>query len=476
MSVIRETIKDVVGQLLEGRLEDVKAKYGEDMSNIIDDLSQNDPSGNNKYLAWMAKAYKEDNSQLNQIIKAVGEFHKGVKKLNTNFTTPIVDSNKDVFPGRAERRVKNNPKDINSFPSLKSLTLITDVLAEMTPIRDDRDKIYQDEKYTVIVPKTREASCKYGVHSNWCVSTSNSGYFDSYTKNRGALLFFVLWRNKYDTDDVVEYKMAANPKYDQWNNPSVWQWYSKKDRSIEGDLALNIFPPNLISSIQNYLKDEGFKKGVLFDVESKVREVMETEDIIAQNSDFVFFKTDDFRKYYSMPSYRNAEPYDIRRGGENETNYMMGMNKKTGHLQFKRVGNISHERQYKNWIGSRSKDIDYAQYALGFNNMGDMNIKPELINSIESEATRVLSQRGGEWFRVQGNTLVIGDKIRWKKGRGYWQQRNAMWNEATIDRQTPAGFFVTAPTEEFPKGKRFKPTSNWMDKWVDYDNINLKKH
>jgi hypothetical protein len=204
---------------------------------------------------------------------------------------------------------------------------------------------------------------------------------------------------------------------------------------------------------------------------------METEDIIAQNSDFVFFKTDDFSKYSSMPSYQNSEPYEVRRGDGNESNYMMGMNKKTGHLQFKRIGNISHERQYKNWIGGRNKDMDYVQYALGFINMGDMNIKPELINSIESEATRVLQEREGEWFRTLGNQLSIGDKIRWKKGRGYWQQRNAMWNEATIDRQTPSGFFVTTGTEEFPKGKRFKPSnSKYFDKWMEYDNINLKKH
>ena len=50
--------------LLEGRLEDVKKKYGERLpGDYIDRLAQYDPSGNNKYLAHMVKLllkYVED--------------------------------------------------------------------------------------------------------------------------------------------------------------------------------------------------------------------------------------------------------------------------------------------------------------------------------------------------------------------------------------------------------------------------------
>ena len=40
--------------ILEGRLEDVKKKYSDLDPNIIDYLSENDPSGDNKYLEWMS--------------------------------------------------------------------------------------------------------------------------------------------------------------------------------------------------------------------------------------------------------------------------------------------------------------------------------------------------------------------------------------------------------------------------------------
>ena len=41
--------------LLEGRKEDTIKKYGEEHSDLINLLSNVDPSGNNKYLGWMVK-------------------------------------------------------------------------------------------------------------------------------------------------------------------------------------------------------------------------------------------------------------------------------------------------------------------------------------------------------------------------------------------------------------------------------------
>ena len=41
--------------MVEGRLENIKAKYKPNQSRFIDYLSQHDPSGNNKYLEWLSK-------------------------------------------------------------------------------------------------------------------------------------------------------------------------------------------------------------------------------------------------------------------------------------------------------------------------------------------------------------------------------------------------------------------------------------
>jgi len=476
MNKITETIKNVLSVLLEGRLEDVKAKYGENMSNIIDNLSQGDPSGNNKYLDWMAKVY-QGNPMTNEIIDVVNKYHENLQRLTSEISTPIVDSNKGDFPGKAERRVKNNPKDINGYPSYKSLKLVVDNLEKTRKKRPDRDKIYQDSKFTVIVPKTHEAACKYGVHSNWCVSTSNSSYFGSYTTKRKRLLFFILWRNKFDTGDVVEYKMAANPAYEQWNDPYSWQWYTKNDLSVEGELALNIFPPVLIETIQKYLKDEGFKKGFLYDVESVIKEVQETENVIAESDDMIYFKSNDYTKYEKLNGYDTVSSRlnNNNNGRDRESwGWFFSINKKNGYISHNMFSK-DYIFKYNKWLNNFNDIIDFIPFVLGLNK--DTIVRDDILQSMETNIKNILEETDGGWFSIRSNKLSVGDKIRWKKGKGYWRQLHSEWNEAFIDRQTPSGFFVTRGTREFPKGKRFKPTnSKYFDKWVEFENVNLKKH
>jgi hypothetical protein len=267
---LKNLIKESLSVLLEGRLEDVKAKYSEieGSANAIDRLSQGDPSGNNKYLDWMAKiSFTDETSEFNveDLVGVVTAYHQGLSRLNSEFTTPIVDSNQNEFQGRSERRVKNNPKDINSYPTFKSLKIITDALEETKKERPDRDRIYQDDKWTVIVPKSHAAACKYGVHSNWCVSTSNSSYFDRYTVNKDALLFFIIWRKKRAETDKTEYKVAINARFKDWEYPKKWDWYDMPDHTQDPNLMLNVFPSKMVEQVQRYLIKEGKAQGKIID-------------------------------------------------------------------------------------------------------------------------------------------------------------------------------------------------------------------
>jgi hypothetical protein len=77
--------------LAEGRLQDAKKKYP-DHAEYIDAMSAKDPSGNNKYLMWMAKQFNTDASNFSMsdegkkiyvdtITDLVSKFHKSVQRL-----------------------------------------------------------------------------------------------------------------------------------------------------------------------------------------------------------------------------------------------------------------------------------------------------------------------------------------------------------------------------------------------------------
>ena len=75
--------------LAEGRLDDAKEKYPDD-AEYIDQLSKIDPSGNNKYLMWMAKQLDYHTRGMSNagkeilveiLTELIQSFHKNIQRL-----------------------------------------------------------------------------------------------------------------------------------------------------------------------------------------------------------------------------------------------------------------------------------------------------------------------------------------------------------------------------------------------------------
>ena len=481
---LKNLIRESLSVLLEGRLEDVKAKYSniEGSEIVIDNLSQGDPSGNNKYLDWMAKVSLQDKADTAHIVATVTEFHNNFSRLNSEFTTPIVDSNKQMFPGRAENRVKNNPKDINSYPTLESLRLIVNALEETKKERPDRDRIYQDDKWTVIVPKSHGAACKYGVHSNWCVSTSNSQYFDRYTKEKDALLFFIIWRNKRVDTDKTEYKIAINAEYKRWDDPHRWDWYDMPDHTQDPNLMLNIFPSKMVETIQRYLVNDGKAKGKIVD-EKNVKKLIDANmsQLVGKTESETFFLTNNIEAFQNLQGYRQAIRYYHSTEDINNGKYVISLSR-SGEVGIETIlwtGDQNNEtlvNQYSNWVKYYTNDRSFFNHIYQIDDNAVPN--PELKQTFDNRVKERLSTVGGMWVETRTTNLKVGDRVRFKKGRGYWDMRRNPWNETIIDRETNSGYLVTGVTDEFPKGRRFKPSNGTsMDVWHSFNGqINLEKH
>ena len=101
--------------LAEGRLDNVKKKYANlDKFGYIDSMSMEDPSGNNAYLAWMAK-------QLNNMITGPIEMPRGQQEEYLSHTLNAVRA----FHAN-KQRLKN--KDLNQYKSVADLRKALDAL------------------------------------------------------------------------------------------------------------------------------------------------------------------------------------------------------------------------------------------------------------------------------------------------------------------------------------------------------------
>jgi hypothetical protein len=249
----------------------------------FDILVDGDPSGNHKYLQWMTKRLMEHQLTVSDT-RPIG----GLKHLipRANGIVNVVKSYHDNI-----ERASN--KDINSFKSLGSLR--DEVIRINQKIKEKEeekrakkeiDKIYEDDRWLVVVPKSHLASCKYGAGTQWCTTSKHTDeHFNEYTED-GILFYFI---DKQSSSDEYFYKLAMyiedvehyiNGNFSAYDE---WEIYDAEDDEHKSSTILPFLPKKLISSINDYLtskeKVEGYKSNrPLFDNEYDMWDY--TEDLL----------------------------------------------------------------------------------------------------------------------------------------------------------------------------------------------------
>jgi len=91
-------------------------------------------------------------------------------------------------------------------------------------LRDDVDKVYEDDKWLILVPKSKEASCHYGGgQTRWCTASKSSNYYDHYSKQ--GPLYMMMYK-----EDAG--KAPAENRSHQFHFESN-SFYNAEDRSID---------------------------------------------------------------------------------------------------------------------------------------------------------------------------------------------------------------------------------------------------
>jgi len=253
--------------LLEGRLEDVKAKYpGRD--SFIDSLSQDDPSGNNKYLGWMAKHIlgKGDDEGIPMADKVISM----VKKF-------------DVSGDRLKKQ--NFPTDINQYKSVQQLEDTFNKLSRRdAPSKKDLkgtgELVYDGPKLYVIAPRNYEGSCKWGAGAKWCIAqTSTNNHWNSYTKNN--LFYFCISKTLPSSDN--NYKIAIEKSMKN-NSNTYWDVPDRSSKTPQNpDITpevLDIIDKHAVKAKKYVLKKlaedmvSGVKSTLSYDNIMKVKELL----------------------------------------------------------------------------------------------------------------------------------------------------------------------------------------------------------
>tara|TARA_R110000803_G_scaffold342_4_gene1263 strand:- start:1071 stop:2489 length:1419 start_codon:yes stop_codon:yes gene_type:complete len=188
--------------------------YQTEVMVAIDD----DPSGNNKYLAWIMGQYERlmqnqhNNTDIMDVVGVVKKFHNNIQ------------------------RIKN--KDINSYEKLSDLEdVVEKVESSMTKtqIKKGATKIDEDERWLIIRPDTKEASCVYGSSTKWCTTMEDREHYEDYTDMGN--LYYIIDKSK----ELGRFSKIA--LFKRWNGEE--EWYDSTDEQLSTtmeDLVVSMLP------------------------------------------------------------------------------------------------------------------------------------------------------------------------------------------------------------------------------------------
>ncbi len=235
--------------LFEGRKEKARERYPMISDIVFNHYVNADPSGNQKYLDWMLGTTLSDSKHYqNNDTYDPYTFERGVNVVLRPHKRPVqyhIDM-VDAINYFHNNQQRFDVKDINRYKSLYELEKFINLVKKKVKQKEldkrakqERDIVYNDDRWLVISPKSHLASCKYGAGTKWCVTTKDSSsYWEKYSKN--AIFYFILDKTKEETDPLykVAYRLlgASGKKFELWNAKDIQITTSSEGREYYGDL------------------------------------------------------------------------------------------------------------------------------------------------------------------------------------------------------------------------------------------------
>lgn len=220
-----------------------------DLTNLINYFTENDPSGNNKYLEWEIRAVANDTLvSPEKIVNVVDMFHKYQNSIEQIHVTSI----HNVIS--VENPAVKKPRDINSYNYQLLVATLECYLEEKSSkkgkkdLSNQYDVILDNDDYLIAVPLSYEASKKLGQGTKWCVAAKETdNHFVSYTKV--GTLYYVIDKVRTNPNFPL-YKFAYYRKFvDSYGNV-----FNAPDSNI-GNIT-DLLAPDICKLIDTYHNEQ----------------------------------------------------------------------------------------------------------------------------------------------------------------------------------------------------------------------------
>ena len=110
----------------------------------------------------------------------------------------------------------------------------------------EREKLYEDDNFLLVVPLTHTASCKYGANTKWCTSSSDDTMFNKHNK-MGSLAYLIIkdkeLENKLESSKFGIYMNKPGENYlgGRYPGPDGVIFYDERNDVLSSNKIMNLF-------------------------------------------------------------------------------------------------------------------------------------------------------------------------------------------------------------------------------------------
>ncbi len=215
--------------------------------NIVEVISNVDPTPTNKFLPLLVKTYKsldtkmkkyESEWLINNIVKNSDYTYEYLNTLSytslqiiwsvidrlmsENVTFELLN---DFNAHLEENRIEKN--DISGYKNIDELKIELSKANTKKILKESRSHthlVYEDDNWLLLKPLTLESSVKYGHMTKWCTTMVSGNYFYRYSRN-GVLI--------YSIDKVNDRKFAIHIPIDEGEEKITFRIYDEMDNEID---------------------------------------------------------------------------------------------------------------------------------------------------------------------------------------------------------------------------------------------------
>ena len=212
----------------------------------------------------------------NQIVKVGGytqwlltQYEKATPASKSRFIEDLYKANDDLgVYNKLKSRLPQEQRDINRIKSLEDLTAAVEPLRgqktageQKKEVKGDAIKVMNTTEWTVVIPKTKEASCSYGAGTRWCTASDKYNYFEQYSKD-GPLYIVIHHTTGVADHGEPPFQDQPTPHGEKKPMDEKWQFHFQSNQFMdEADSGIDIKEffeehPEVGKAIAKYAEDQ----------------------------------------------------------------------------------------------------------------------------------------------------------------------------------------------------------------------------